>query len=485
MTTELHFLSACEIGSKINAKEISASEVLEHFMARIDRYNKDLNAVVVEVRERARQRARTADAALAKGESWGPLHGVPMTLKESFNLQATPTTWGNTGWTENIATEDAQAIKKLTTAGVNVHGKTNLPLMLSDNQSYNDVYGTTNNPYDHSRTPGGSSGGSAAALAAGLTALEVGSDIAGSIRNPAHFCGVFGHKPTYNLLSAQGHTGPRNMKSTSDITVVGPLARSARDLEVAVRAMSGPDPIMARGYRLDLPDLGDRRLGDLKVAVWMDDDRAPVNQEVRERVDMVAKALRDEGAAINYEVRPGFSSEHSDDVYLQLQQATMAQLLPPKVYASLKQYVAKFDPDDQSKRAMAMRAQVASFRDWGQLNEMRTRLRWQWHEFFNEWDVLITPIMSTAAYAHDHRPFKERTIEVDGHERPYFEQVFWAGLSSASYLPSTVIPTGLNSEGLPIGVQIIGPEYGDLVTIGVAEGLEREGFAFTAPPNYI
>ena len=482
---DLHFLSACEIASNIASKKVSAGEVLEHFLARIDRYNTDLNAVVIEVRERARKRALAADAALSKGECWGPLHGVPMTVKESFNLAGTPTTWGNPGWVDNIAKEDAEAVKKLALSGVNVHGKTNLPLMLSDNQSYNDVYGTTNNPYDHTRTPGGSSGGSAAALAAGLTALEAGSDIAGSIRNPAHFCGVFGHKPTYNLLSAQGHTGPANMKSTSDITVIGPMARSARDLEVAVRAMAIPDAIMARGYQLKLPELGDRKMADMKVAVWMDDERAPVNKEVRERVELVGQALRDRGAKVDFDARPGFTSKHADDVYLQLMQATMAQLMPPKDYESLKEYVAKFDDSDQSKRAMTMRAQVATFKDWGRLNEMRTRLRWQWHEFFSEWDVLITPIMATAAYKHDHRPFRERTILVDDQERPYFEQVFWAGLSGASYLPSTVIPTGLNDEGLPIGVQIIGPEYADLITIEIAQRLEQDGFTFTPPLKYI
>ncbi|MDH3643701.1 MAG: amidase [Gammaproteobacteria bacterium] len=483
--SDIAFLSATELGHKIRDREISSAELLEHYLDRVDQYNGELNAVIVQVRDEAVEQAKAADAAVAAGDQLGPFHGVPMTVKESYNLKGTPTTWGNPDWKENIASEDAESVKKLKAAGAVVFGKTNVPLALADFQSYNDVYGTTNNPYDHTRIPGGSSGGSAAALAAGLTGLEAGSDIGGSIRNPAHFCGVFGHKPTWNLLWMRGHAPPGDIRSSSDISVIGPLARSATDLETAVNTMAGPDEIMARGYSLNLPTLDGRGLKGLKVAVWKEDEMCPVNAETKARVDAVAQACRDAGAQVDEEARPDFDSDHTHDTYQQLLQATMASRMPDEDYENLKQYLTTLDPNDNSRNTRVLRAQVSSFKDWKQHNELREHLRWKWHLFFNQYDVLITPMMPTAAFPHDHRPFGERTIMVDNLEVPYFDQVFWAGLTGVSYLPSTVIPTGLNPQGLPIGLQIVGPEYGDLITIGVAKQLEAGGFRFSPPPDYL
>jgi amidase len=483
--SELAFASATELAKKIKNKEVSAVELLEHYLQRVDQYNPELNAVVVDIREQALADAAKMDAAVARGEDLGPLGGVPMTVKESYNVAGIPTTWGNPDWRENIPTEDAESIKKLKGAGVNIFGKTNVPISLADFQSYNEVYGTTNNPYDHTRIPGGSSGGSAAALAAGLTGIETGSDIGGSIRNPAHFCGVFGHKPTYNLLWMRGHTPPGDIRAASDISVIGPLARSAHDLETALRVMAGPDEIMGRGYQLNLPEWQGRTLKGLRVAVWKNEEAAPVSTEVEARVDLVAQALSDAGAIISETARPGFTSENSHETYQNLLQATMAKRMPDADYESLQAHVAKLSPDDNSPAAKVLRAQVSSFKQWGSADELRQHLRWHWHEFFKQQDVLLTPMMPTAAFPHDHRPFGERTIMVDNQERPYFEQVFWAGLTGVSYLPSTVIPTGLNDEGLPIGVQIVGQEFDDLITIGIAQQLESMGFNFTPPPNYL
>jgi amidase len=457
---ELAFASATELAAAIQKREISAAELLELYLDRVDRYNGELNAIVVDVRDLAREQALA-------------------------DLAGTPTTHGNPEWAENIASEDAEAVKKLKDAGVIVFGKTNVPLSLADFQSYNEIYGTTGNPYDLARTPGGSSGGSAAALAAGLTGLETGSDIGGSIRNPAHYCGVFGHKPTHNLVWMRGHSPPGDIRSKSDISVVGPMARSAADLDTALRKMAGPDDIMARGYQLKLPELSAPGLKGLKVAIWSDDEMCPVDQEVRARVEAVGEACGSAGARVDDRARPDFSSEHSHQTYQNLLQATMASRMPDESYESLKRYVESLDPDDDSYTAGVLRAQVSSFKEWRQHNELRDHLRWKWHEFFNEYDVLITPVMPTAAFPHDHRKFGDRTIQVNNEQRPYFEQVFWAGLTGVSFLPSTVIPTGLNDQGLPIGVQVVGPEYGDLITIGVADALESEGFVFTPPPAYL
>ena len=479
--SETAFASATELARRIDKKEIGCVELLNFYFDRVDRFNPALNAIVVQMRERALERAKEADAALARGESWGPLHGVPMTVKESYDVAGTPTTWGAPHLKENIAEQDALSIQRLKAAGVVIFGKTNVPLMLSDFQSYNEVYGTTNNPWDVERGPGGSSGGSAAALAAGLTGIETGSDIGGSIRNPAHFCGVFGHKPTWNLLPPRGHAMP-GVLSPSDISVIGPLARSADDLSTAVRAMSGPDEIARRGTAILLREL-DRPASRLRVAVWRDDAMAPVDAAVSAAVDAVAKALEGFGARVDDDARP-VESEHSHTVYQSLLQATMSARLPEDRYQAILRQVEALPEDDQSIGATIQRSQVARFRDWTANNEKRTHLRWQWHDFFSRFDIVLAPVMATPAFPHDHRPFGERTVTVNGEQVPYFDQVFWAGLASVAYLPATVVPAGPAPNGLPVGVQIIGPEYGDLVTIGVAQLLEREGFRFAAPPGY-
>jgi amidase len=481
---DLAFASATELAAAIAKRHISAVELLQLYLDRVDRYNAAVNAIVVDIRDQALTMAAAADRALAEGRAVGPFHGVPMTVKESYNVAGTPTTWGNPDWKDNIASEDAEAVKRLKGAGTVVFGKTNVPLALADLQSYNDIYGTTNNPYDLSRGPGGSSGGSAAALAAGLTGLEAGSDIGGSIRNPAHFCGVFGHKPTYNLLWMRGHSPPGDIRGASDISVIGPLGRSAADLDTALRAMAGPDPILARGFQLNLPEPPPEGLSGIRIAVWSDDEMCPVDSEVRARVEQVAEICGSAGATVAYDARPAFSSAHSHETYENLLQATMARRMPDERYESLKRYVATLDTDDDSRTARVLRAQVASFKDWAYHNEHREHLRWQWDAFFQNYDVVLTPVVPTAAFPHDHGQLGQRTILVNNEERPYFEQVFWAGLTGVAYLPSTIIPTGLNDAGLPIGVQIAGPQYGDLITIGVARALEAEGFRFVPPPAF-
>ncbi len=478
------FESAHRLAAMIQRSEIGCEELLNLYLDRIDHYNPTLNAVIVDLRDSARAEARRMDSEKARGHSRGSLHGVPMTIKESYNVAGTATTWGNPAWKVNVTQEDAEAVKRLKGIGINLHGKTNVPLALADFQSYNAIYGTTHNPYDRTRTPGGSSGGSAVSLAAGFTGIEAGSDIGGSIRNPAHFCGVFGHKPTWNLCWSRGHSAPGDHRTDTDIAVIGPLARSAKDLEIALRAMAVPDAIAARGFSLNLPTFEGRQLSDLRVAVWADDEFCPVSQDVRKRVEAVATALRDKGAHVDSSARPALSSAQSHDIYQRLLQATLASGTPDAEFGTLLKQAAKYAPDDRSEAAAVFRNQTTRFRDWAGANEDREQFRWRWHEFFQNYDIVLAPVTPTAAFPQDHRKFSERMLRVDNSDIPYFRQVFWAGLSGVSYLPSTVIPTGLNGEGLPIGVQIIGPEYGDLITIGIAEKLEQDGFRFTPPPAF-
>ncbi len=482
MSTPWAFQSATQIAEAIRRGDATAEELLEYFLARTDRYNDTVNAIVVDDRERARVRAREADAAIARGEIWGPLHGVPMTVKDSYDVAGLPSTHGIPELADNVPDLDALSIDRVNAAGVVIFGKTNVPLRLADFQSYNDIYGTTNNPYDTERTPGGSSGGSAAALAAGLTGFETGSDIGGSIRNPSHYCGVFGHKPTWNLLPPRGHAPP-GVLTPSDISVIGPMARSAGDLELGVHAMAGPNEIESRGLRLELKRTP-KPICEWKVALWPSDAVAPVSQETQARVRKVGDAFADAGAEVSDTARPDFSPAESHETYHRLLQPVMAARMPDADFDVLIAKAEALDPSDTSQRALVFRSQTARHRSWIQANETRTHLRWAWHRFFEQWDVIVTPVMATSAFPHDHSAFGKRTTSVDGEERPYFEQVFWAGLTGVSYLPSTVVPTGLDDHGLPIGVQIVGAEYADLDTIEAARFLERAGFRFEPPPGF-
>jgi amidase len=479
--TDLHFQSATALAQRIRDRQTSARDLLEHFLARVDRLNPAINAVVVQDRDGARAAADAADAAQARGDALGPLHGVPMTVKESYDLAGSTTTWGIPELRENLVHTDALAVQRLKAAGAVVFGKTNVPIRLADFQSYNAIYGTTQNPWRSGRTPGGSSGGSAAALAAGLTGLEIGSDIGGSIRNPAHFCGVFGHKPTWNLLPMRGHA-LGGVRTPTDISVIGPLARSAQDLELALRLLAVPDVIEARGLRVDLPALTGPTSA-LRVAVWRDDALCPVSAAVLARVDAVAQALAGQGAVVDDSARPAFAAAHSHGIYQALLHSAMSARLPDADFARRVADAAALDPADHGPGAQLLRAQTLRARDWQRLNEQRTQLRWAWHQFFEQFDVLIAPIMPTTAFAHDHTPAEQRTLQVDGRTQPYFDQIFWAGLAGVAYLPATVIPGGLAPDGLPVGVQLIGPAYGDLRLVQLAQRLQALGFGFQPPPG--
>src|SRR5437899_1187494 len=249
---EIPFRSARQLAADIKKRKLGCLELLDLYLARVEKYDGALNAVVVRDFDRARTRARAADRALSRRDAWGPLHGVPMTIKESYDVAGLPTTWGVPASKNNIARKNAVAGDRLLDAGVVLFGKTNVPLYLADWQSYNAIYGTTNNPWDVARAPGGSSGGAAAALGAGLTGLEAGSDIGSSIRNPAHFCGVYGHKPTWGIVPRTGQALPWQKAAAVDIDVVGPLARSSDDLALALSVMAGPDAIAATGWQLRL-----------------------------------------------------------------------------------------------------------------------------------------------------------------------------------------------------------------------------------------
>lgn len=477
------FSSAVELAERILRKDISSVELTRFYISRIEQFDDRLNAVVVRDFERALKAARRSDAALARGQVLGALHGVPLTVKETFDVSGLPTTWGVPGQRDHIAQQDAAVVARLKAAGAHVMGKTNIPLRLGDWQSFNDIHGTTNNPWDLQRSPGGSSGGSAAALAAGLTGLEFASDIGGSIRNPAHVCGVYGHKPTYGIVPTQGHQPP-GVVSAQDMNVVGPMARSAEDLALALDVVAGPDRLRSPGWRLVLPPPKATSLKGLRVAIWPSEPGIPTATGISDRVQQVGDVLAKAGAIVSDRARPDISPRQSHHAYLSLIASTGLVGLPDAYYADTQRAAAAIDPDDASPAAVLARARVIDHRSWSEHDETRTRHRLRWRSFFDDWDVVICPISATTAYAHDHRPKPERLLAVDGVQTTHYEHYFWVGLASSAYLPSTAFPTGLSRDGLPIGLQIIGPEYGDRTTIEVARLMAGEMGGFRAPPGF-
>ncbi len=477
---ELTFAAAHELAARIANKEISSVELTKHYIARIEAFDERINAVVVRTFERALADAAEADAALAKGDLRGPLHGVPMTIKESYVMADTPSTWGLEAYRNNVATHDGLAVSRFRAAGAHFLGKTNVPMDLADFQSYNSIYGTTNNPWDVTRVPGGSSGGSAASLAAGFSALEAGSDIGGSIRTPAHFCGVFGHKPTWGIVPQEGHELFAGVPD-SDLSVCGPLARDAEDLALALAIMAGPSTRESLGWRLELPQPEFDSLKGLKVALWADDEMAPVTKEISDRVLAAGETLQRLGATVSTRARPNFDVRQAHMTYQSLLTAVMSSAQPVEKVAQVQAKVAALDPADFSTDAVNARAAVMLHRDWIRHNFRREKLRRAWDEFFSEWDILICPQMTVPAFKHDHRPLAERTLDVDGQARDYFEPLFWAGLIISAYLPSTVFPTGLSHAGLPIGLQAVSGPYQDYKTIDFARLMAQEMGGFVAP----
>ena len=481
---EIHFWSAKQLAGAIRRKKIGCLELLQHYLKRVERHNPALNAIIATDIPAALKRARAADRALAKGEAWGPLHGVPMTIKESYDVVGMPTTWGMPELKENRPQWNALAVDRLMAAGVTLFGKTNVPLMLADWQSYNEVYGTTNNPWDVALSPGGSSGGSAAALAAGLTGIEAGSDIGASIRNPAHYCGVYGHKPTWGICPPRGHALPGRV-AYGDISVIGPLARSADDLATALSAMAGPDAIDAAGMRLALPAPGKTSLRQFKVAVMLNDPNSEVDHAVQERLQALADFLAKKKAKVSDRARPDFDTTHCQHVYIALLRAATSGRQSDAAFRRNQEIARTLSPEDGTYYAAMVRANILPHRDWLGINEQRHRMRLKWAEFFREYDLLLCPAAASAAFPHDHEGERhERTILVNGKGVPTTDQLFWAGYSCVSMLPSTVAPIGLTKSGLPVGVQIVGPQYGDRTCIEFARLLEREYYAFAPPPAF-
>ena len=481
------YLTATALAAALRSRQMSAAEALDAAIARIQARDGELNAVVVRDFERARIAAQAADAALARGEQ-RPLFGVPISVKESFNVAGLPTTWGIAGASRTPAQGDAVAVERLKRAGAIVLGKTNVSINLGDWQSVNPVYGLTRNPWDLARTPGGSSGGAAAALAAGFVPLELGSDLAGSLRVPAHCCGIFAHKPTHGLIPTRGHAPPGapelSVNIDPDLVVVGPMARCAGDLALALELLAGPDEAQALGYRLSLPPARHTRLSEFKILVLDEHPLLPISDEVRSAIGRFSADLRRAGCDVQRTSPMLPDLAVLADTFNELLMPFIGADLPLATYNAIQQQTAQAPKNDGDRESMRLRAMVATFRDWISAHRKRIHLSHQWREFFRAWDLVLCPVLPMVAFAHDQRKMQERRIVVDGRPTAYSSLALWTSVATACGLPATAMPIGLGSSGLPVGIQIIGPYLEDRSTIGFAELAEREFGGFTPPPGY-
>ena len=478
------FDSAHEILEKIKQREVSSLEVLESFLAQVEKVNPKINAIVALDAERAKEKAIEADNKINLKSKLGPLHGLPMTIKDAFEVEGIVSTGGNPAWKDNIPKRNAEAVQRLVDAGAIIFGKTNVPFLSSDLQSFNKIYGTTNNPWDLERTPGGSSGGSAAALAAGMTPLELGSDIGGSIRVPAHFCGLYGHKPSYNIISEVGHMPPPpgSILTGNGLSVAGPLARSPEDLEIALDVLVSAQEQDSQAWKVKLPKARTKKIKELKIAVWPDEPYAEADNEITNLIKDTAKDLKHAGAKVETVDLP-ISFEEIDKIYSLLLNPLMLAGSPKETFETLAKLNESLDPNDVSELAKVARGSVLKHADWVIVNAMRQNMRQKWREFFNKFDVILCPTCITPAFKHNHNPVHERKLTINGKDDEYLRATLWAGPAVSAGLPSTNVPIGMSSNNLPISMQITGPYLEDKTCLEVAKVVRNIRGGFKIPPN--
>ncbi|MEU3601339.1 amidase family protein [Streptomyces sp. NPDC006798] len=462
---EIRWWPAVEVARAVAARELSAREYLSALLAAVERDNPRLRLVAT-VCERAGEAAAEADAATMRGGPLPPLHGVAMTVKDCFSTAGTRTTGGAAALSAHRPVRDADAVAALRRAGCVVFGKTNLPEYSADVQTHNELFGTARNPWDPAFSPGGSSGGSAGAVAAGFTPVELGSDVAGSIRLPASHCGVLGHRPSFRTVPTYGHVPPLPFAHTvPDLTAAGPFSRTAADLVAVFEAVAGPDSRDAPGWRLELPPARPVR----RVAAWFDDPYCPVDPDVRHVLERAADRLADTGVLVERTVPRGVRLDASDRVF--------RSLLAPVAYGrySVRDAAAIARGERSPGAELGAEHVGQTHRSWAEADGNRARLRLHWRRFFEEagYDAILLPAGPTAALPHDHRPLADRHIVVGGRRRPYWDQIVWAGLTGVCELPTTVVPAGLTPGGLPVGLAVTGPYLGDRTTLALAGALER------------
>lgn len=489
---ELHYQPAHALLKQLEAGTLSSEKLVTALLARIREHNPAVNAIVTLDEALALEQAREADQKRATGAATGALHGLPLTLKDTWEVAGMACTAGATALRNYNPERHADVVQRLEDAGAIILGKTNVPVYATDLQSYNRLFGVTNNPHNADHTPGGSSGGAAAALASGMTPLEVGSDLAGSIRIPAHFCGVFGHKPSRSLVSFRGHIpGPPGTQSQPDLAEGGALARNAQDLELLLKVIAGPKPVDGRCWQLEMAPSRLNTLNQTRIGLWLEDPLCPVEKELTDGYRALGTTLADQGALVSEANHPLLNLERILPVYFNLMGSLMSTSLKPaqrrqmKWMARLEKWLTFFRPTTAFMGEYGTGANQPAYQ-WMNMSETREKMRAEIETLFQEVDVLLAPITPTAAIRHDHaQPVFKRRITVDGQPRAYMDQFCWIAFATLLGLPATSVPIGRTKEGLPFSVQVIGAPGMDLTTIGFARLLEDAGLAgFQAPTGF-
>ena len=473
------FRSASDMARAIRRGETTSTDLLEAHLERFQTINPDLNAIVRTDVERARRRARQLDEMSADGEWSGPLHGVPLTIKDTFDVFGMPAVSGAQIYAKRSAeTPDSSAVKSLRDAGAVIWGKTNTPYLAGDNQTFNDIHGVTNNPFDVSRTPGGSSGGSAAALASGMTPLELGSDIAGSLRLPAHFCGVCALKPSYGRVSQTGHVPPApGSVAQRDLNVVGPMARTVEDLQLMFSVLT----------QTDMHEEGEGLLDRSRIAIWAEEEGFFLSNACASGLDRAIHAA-DQGGAHISKAKPDIDGLELLDVYFQLLVSVLSEDLPNSTLAfmeAMRPVYRMMVGRRPFSRAKWFTYATSRYRDWAVAHEKREQMKLKVEAFFRNWDAILAPVCAVNAFSHyTSGGVTSRKMYVDGEALPYHSFLSWFSLASACHLPSVVIPTGLSEEGLPVGVQVIGAFGSDEKILAIARSLEKRLGGFVPPAQF-
>jgi len=480
--SDLVFSSAHDAASAIRRGEVTSLALTELIFHRIERFNPALNAVVTLMREEALARAREADEAIAKGERWGPLHGVPITIKDCFETAGVRTTAGARHFSDYVPDVDAAAVARLREAGAVIIGHTNVPVWAGDWQSYNKIFGTTSNPWDQARTPGGSTGGGAAALAAGLSFLSLGSDVGGSIRIPAHFCGVYGHKPSVNVVSLKGYI-PALPYWPQLLYVAGHLARSAEDLKLAIEILGGPGVEEAMAYSWSLPPERGASLSDYRLGYVLDHTACPVSSDVRDVMAAALDSLKDEGVDLVEGWPEGVDPVEHYTTFRFLFGSLYAPLLKDENYDETRRRALDQDGSYEVIRDLALTTPHKRFH-----KALKERMEAQeaWKKYFESRDAFLLPVSFLPAFPHDHsQPFWERVLQTPEGPRRYEDLMFWISFATLAGLPATVAPIGKTADGLPVGIQIIGPYLEDATPIDVAAKMAEIVGGFEPPEGYM
>lgn len=466
--------SAVELANQVRSRKVSSLELVSEAIRKIEKQDTKIRAVVDRDFERAVAAAKDADDAVARGRPLGAFHGIPMTVKECISVSGLKTTFGKKEFADNVAKVDATSVARMKAAGAVIVANTNVPTDLADCQTYNDVYGLTINPHNHERTCGGSSGGSAASLAAGYVPLELGSDLAGSIRTPSHFCGVFGHKSSYGIIPQTGHSLMSEPRFESDIAVIGPMANSAVDLSQAFSILTADQSRDSNPWHLRLPATQKSHLRDFKVAMFNNHDLCRVGVEARLAIDALAESLMNLGVTVRYNPTLPLDLMQAHKDFMIMYRSVGLANLPLGVREDMASQLNTVDPDDYSFRAAGIRAAALKHADWLTIAHRREILRAQWQLFFGVFDLVLCPVHSTTAFPHDYRtPRESRMIAVDGKPQGYNDYLFWVGLAGLPGLPSTVMPIANGADNLPIGVQVVGDRFRDTDTLRFAELYEQ------------